>query len=252
MLFTVLSVSASSLNAAPTSQLDLEKYFTIDRVELYQVVDGREVYLGEPDPAPTLVPTGDKGGPVPGPTTKPGGTVPTGGLGDLGTIITIGEKIWQIIEKNRPVVTQNYATVSAVPAGIKTWDELGGWSETVTRTFKIVYTNLYRQKVAEFEYRVAYSFGGNYEGKGKYLSQVTIEPKILNVGWGYKFNANGVVANVKNVGTKDAPVASMDLVMNWSVDSVMKHMQESVRFQLNGDGLFKDLSSGTIAAESRN
>lgn len=243
MLFTIVSMGTQSLNASSMSQADLEKYFTIDSVEMVEVADDGHEFFPEAMPRPTLVPDKDKPGPKP---------PSTGGLGELGQIITLGERIWAIIEKNRPIITQQYATVSAVPAGTKHWEELEGWSDTVTRVFKVSYINKFKQNVAEFEYRVAYSYGGHVGGRGKFLSQVTIEPKLLNVMWGFKFNANGVVANVKNKGTKEAPVASMDLVMNYSVYSVMKHMQEGVRFQIDGDGLFTNRSDGTIAAGSFN
>lgn len=244
MLFTVavmtVSVGSSNLSAAPTSQIDQEGYFTIQNVELYEIVDGKEMFVDrQPFATPSEVPPGPIN-PTPGPVVV---TPPTGEI-DLGTIISLGEKIWSIIEKNKPVVTQNYSAVSAVPQGIKTWEELQGWSEPVIRLYKLAYTNKFNQHVVDFNFRVAYTFGGNYDGKGKYLSRVEIDPSILNVMWGYKFNASGEALNIVNVGTKDAPMAAMEIRLNWSVDTVLKHMQQSVRFYIRGDGLFKNLSDG--------
>jgi len=257
-LFTVLAMGVSAPNAA---QLDQEKYFTVTGVDLYEVIDGHEVFVDrqplstwptvgsnkgddpKPTPSPEPIPTM-----VPVPTDAKGSTLPTGT--SIGDIITIGEKIWDIIEKNRPVVIQNYAAVSAVPPGIKSWDELQGWSEPTVRIYKLVYTNTYKMKVVEFEYRVAYTTNGNLDGVGRYLSRVEVEPKTLNVAWGYKFNASGMVLNVTNAGTRESPLAAMELSLNWSVESVTKHMGESVRYYIRGDGLFKDLSGGTMTPDS--
>ncbi len=224
--------------AASTVEMDQEKYFTIDSVELSEIVQGKEMFVDrQPVPAPTE---------VPGPIQPPTGTIdpPTGGGIDLGTIISLGEKIWAIIEKNKPVVTQNYGAVSAVPAGIKTWEELIGWSEPVVRLYKLSYVNKFKQHVVDFNFRVNYTYNGNYNGKGRYLSRVEIDPQALNVMWGYTFNANGEALNITNVGSKSDPLAAMEIRLNWSVDTVIKHMQQSVRFYVRGDGLFKNLSDG--------
>jgi len=244
LLFTVLAIGSSGLNA---QSLDIEKYFTVSDVDLYEVVDGNEMFVDrQPVPAPT-----DEPGPTV-PPEKGGGTTPTPTTGtSLGDIIQLGTKIWEIIEKNRPVVTQNYSAVSAVPVGVKTWDELENWSEPTIKIYKLVYKNVYKMKVVEFEYRVAFTPNGTYNGKGKYLSRVEVEPKTLNVAWGYKFNASGMVLNVTNAGTKDSPLAAMELNLNWSVDSVLKHMGQSVRYYIRGDGLFKNLSDGSIALGSK-
>jgi len=243
MLFTVVSMSVSNLSASSTSEIDAENYLTIDEVELYEMVDGHAVLVDrQPIVEPTLVPQS-----VPTASPTPGTQLPpTGGI-DLGQVIALGEKIWAIIEKNKPVVTQNYSAVSAVPAGIKTWEELTGWSEPVIRVYKLSYVNKFKQHVVDFDFRVAYTYNGGYEGKGKYLSRVEIDPSILNVMWGYKFNASGEALNIVNVGTKEAPIAAMEIRLNWSVDTVIKHMQQSVRFYIRGDGLFKNISDGTTA-----
>src|SRR5690348_8485572 len=39
-------------------------------------------------------------------------------------IITIGEKIWKIIEAGKPVVTTTTPVVSALPRGVECWSDL--------------------------------------------------------------------------------------------------------------------------------
>jgi hypothetical protein len=248
-LFTVFAVGSTGLMA---HSVDTEKYLTTTGVELYEIIDGRETLIDRHDlsDASAIAPKATKkiSWPIgkkkeePKPAPSPTPQIP----GKLGTIITIGEKIWAIIEKNRPVVTGTYASISALPAGVKSWTELQGWSEPTIRLYKLVYTNVYKMKVVEFEYRVAYTTGGNLKGKGQYLSRVEVEPKLLNVLWGYKFDANGAVLNVTNVGTSEEPMAAMELNLNWTIGTVMKHHGESVRYYIRGDGLFKSLSDGSI------
>jgi hypothetical protein len=241
MLFTVASITTSSLKASPMQIFDIENYLTLDSVSLYEVTDGGEMLVSrQPVPAPTLVPSSSDAKPI-----------PTGGGGGIGDIITIGERIWRIIEKNKPVVKQKYGAISAVPSGVKAWDELEGWSEPVIKTFKLLYTNKFNQNVVEFTYRVAYTYGGSYQGKGKYLSRVEIDHSMLNVAWGYKFTAGGEAMNVTNVGTKDEPLAAMEVRLDWGVDTVIKHMDQSVRYYVRGDGLLKDITDGNIAAKLR-
>lgn len=164
----------------------------------------------------------------------------------LDKIIAIGDKIWKIIEKNKPVVNQKYQAVSLVPEGATKWEQLERWSMPKTKVYHMVYKNGFGGTVVEFKYRIAFSYGGSVNGKGAYLSRIEIEPALLNVAWGYTFTANGEVVNPMNAGTKKAPIAAAELRMNWRVNTVLKHSEESTRFYVRGDGLFQDLSDGNM------
>lgn len=226
-LGVVALVFASSISA--NEMLNQEKYFTITSVETTDITE-----LDQAVNAAIETPSED----------------PTDPIDEidviLDKIIAIGDKIWKIIEKNKPVVNQKYQAVSMVPEGVKKWQQLEGWQMPKTKVFSMVYKNGFGGKVVEFSYRVVFSYGGSVNGKGQYLSRIEIEPALLNVAWGYKFNANGEVVNPMNAGTKKDPIAATELRMNWAVNTVMKHSEESTRFYVRGDGLFKDLSNGTM------
>ncbi len=242
---TLFTVIASSSIVAST--IDTEKYLTVATVETYEIIDGREVLVEQralDESAPIAAPKKSEAAKISiWPKKK---EEPPRPPSEIETIIILGEKIWNFIEKNKPVVNGRYAAISAVPMGIKSWEELEGWSDPQIRMFKNVYKNVYKMKVVEFDYRVAYAHGGSYKGVGKYLSRVEIDPSLVDVAWGYKFNANGQVLATTNAGTTENPIAAMELRLNWSVATVIKHTEQSIRLYIRGDGLFKDVSDGTI------
>lgn len=192
---------------------------------------------GSPVPTPTNTPV---------PPTKPI-PVPLPGDGiDIGEIIKIGTEIWKIVEKNKPVVNQKYGEMSALPANAKSSADLDTWSEPKVKVFKTSFVNGFGMTVVEFIYRVSFNFNGSFDGKGKFLSHVTVEPAKLNVAWGFTVNIDAQVMNPTNSGTKKDPVAAMDVLVNYSIDTIIKHSQNSSRFYVRGDGLFKNLSDGNL------
>ncbi len=244
---TLFAVSmTTSIVASP---IDTEKYLTVDTVETYEMVDGQAVLIERHSldgVAPALAEKAKKKAKI---SLWPKKEEPKRPPSEIETVIILGEKIWNFIEKNKPVVNQRYAPISAVPVGVTSWEELEGWSMPQIRMFKNIYKNVYGMKVVEFNYRVAYAFGGSYKGIGKYLSRVEVDPSLVDVAWGYKFNANGQVLSTTNAGTSENPIAAMELRLNWSVGTVIKHTEQSIRLFISGDGLFKDVSDGTLPSD---
>jgi hypothetical protein len=153
-------------------------------------------------------------------------------------IINIGKKIWDVVLKGSPVVNTKMETANALPKGLKCWSDLQGWSIPKWKVYQITYTNSLDMTVADFKYRIVYTSGGNYNGVGKYITNATLMPADLNVNWGFDFNAEGKVPSVFNRGTKEAPIAGMQLVLNWSVVSAFQHFETSESFYVGGDGEF--------------
>lgn len=174
--------------------------------------------------------------------TPPGG----GGLDEslivLDQIINFGKKIWAIVEANKPVVNYKTDRADAMPAGIQTWQNLETWNAPQAKVYRATYKNLFGMTVVDFAFRVLFTSGGSYKGKGQYLTHVTIVPANLNVAWGYNFDAQATIPSVVNNGTQAEPVAGMELLMNWTVKTVMKHHQSTMSFFVRGDGQFTNLS----------
>lgn len=227
-------LGATSALAADAQSFDSEKYFTIDSVQVIEepAVQAQEWGDWLPFPLPGT-PKRD----------EPKTPVDEADL-ILDKIINMGKKVWAIVEAGKPVVNMTTNVASAVPQGLSRWDQLGGWEIPKARVYRAVYKNGYGASVVEFKYRVIYTYGGNVGGKGRYLTQVTVVPDTLNVAWGYTFNAEVTVPSVVNMGNSTDPMAGMELMVHWKVDTVMKHSESSTSYFVKGDGSFVDMTNG--------
>ncbi len=160
-------------------------------------------------------------------------------------IVNLAKKVFDIIAENKPVVdvTVNYA--NAIPANITHWTQLQQWEMPATRTYAFTAKNMMGSKVVDVKYQVIYTYGGNFNGKGKYLTGVSVEPLSVNVGWGYKFSMTCEVpdSTVANVGTSDNPVAAMNLILKWKMASVLKESDGRNVYYVRGDGAIKEIGS---------
>ncbi|HEY8272614.1 MAG TPA: hypothetical protein VIG33_17100 [Pseudobdellovibrionaceae bacterium] len=156
-------------------------------------------------------------------------------------IVNIGKKVWAIVETGRPTVHIKTYTANALPQGLKCWSDLTGWQIPQSKVYRVQYENLYGMDVVDFAYRVTFTAGGALKGQGKYITNATIMPADLNVSWGYTFNANAEVPSVFNMGTSEQPVAGMQMVMKWSVDTVMNHAEQAESYYVGGDNTMKQM-----------
>ena len=166
-------------------------------------------------------------------------------LDTLDRIINIAEKIWGIIEKNQPVVDINVKYANAVPYGIQHWTQLQGWSKPKTKTYSFVAKNLYGISVVKVVYQLQFRHSGNYQGKGKFLTGVTIEPVSVETLWGYKVSLVAEVpdSSIANVGTHEDPIASMQVQLRWTIHTPIKDVQQRVVYYVQGDGKFWEVAS---------
>jgi hypothetical protein len=167
----------------------------------------------------------------------------------LDQIFNYGEKIWKVVEAGKPVVQFQTRTANALPANLPHWSRLTGWRDPVSRLYRVTYRNLYGMKVVDFQYRVQYTAGGSLDGQGQYLINVAMMPASVSVAWGYEFDAAGSVGTVVNAGSADRPIGAVELLMSWTVKTVLREMRESSSFFVRGDGQFLDLTGGTGEAK---
>ncbi|OIO04400.1 MAG: hypothetical protein AUJ51_02095 [Elusimicrobia bacterium CG1_02_56_21] len=168
-----------------------------------------------------------------------------GVVGAIDNIVNLMEKIFNIIEKNQPVVniTTNYA--NAVPFGTSHWTQLQGWTKPATRKYSFSMKNAYGSEVVKVLYQVHYTYKGNFQGKGQFLTGVTIEPLNVVTAWGYKVTLVSEVpdSTIANVGTHEDPVASMQLQLRWIVHTMIKDISSKAIYYVQGDGLLQEIGT---------
>jgi hypothetical protein len=169
-----------------------------------------------------------------------GGVIPV-----LDEIINIGQKIWKIIVDNKPVVDVKTQYATALPKGSTGWQDIGGWHPPVGTVYNLTAKNAYGIKAIDVTYEVLRTYGGSYQGKGKYLTAVTIAtPESgVNVLWGYHFSMETAVpdTSIVNVGTSQDPVAGMMVTLSWHISTPIKDSQGQGLYFLQGDGAYKEI-----------
>lgn len=156
-------------------------------------------------------------------------------------IVNLGKKVWALVETGRPVVNVQTYTANALPAGLQCWSDLTGWQIPQSKVYRVQYENAYGMNVVDFAYRLTFTAGGSLNGQGKYITNATIMPADMNISWGFKFNAQAEVPSVFNTGSKEQPVAGMQMVMKWDVKTVMSHIEQAETFYVGGDNMMKHL-----------
>lgn len=157
-------------------------------------------------------------------------------------LVALGEDIYRLVVKGRPSNTTNYAPISVVPKiGNQPVDlmETENWKMPVKRTYKASWHNLYGVEVVALQYSVFYSYGGSYDGKGRYLTSVQIIPEQVKTLWGYDFTATMKLGGIQNNGTRVNPVAAATILIEYTVSTVVKAENRVDTFHITGTGAFK-------------
>lgn len=166
---------------------------------------------------------------------------------DLGTIImatekliALGEKIYKIVERGRPVVTLDSEPIQVLPrdkdgSPISAM-QLHGWRAPVVKKYRVSTKNYLGMKPASFDFMLIYSYGGQENGKGRYITGAQIKPTSVNVSWGYKLDAKFYVQSIMNQGTQENPVASAILMIDYNISTVLQSRSGNQTFFINGLG----------------
>lgn len=156
-------------------------------------------------------------------------------------VINIGKKMFAVVQEGRSVVNVNLDTANALPKGLTCWSDLSGWNVPQSKVYNVQYVNGFDIVVVDFSYRVTFTAGGSADGVGQYITNATIMPANLSVAWGFNFDANAAIPSVFNTGSKQEPVAGMQMNMAWKVTNAFSHEQATETFFLSGDNMMKKL-----------
>ena len=161
----------------------------------------------------------------------------------LNNIINIAKKVWQIVDDSKPVANVQSLYATALPYNMKA-SQLQGWSKPRSYRYSFYCKNLYGIKTVEVTYRVSFQYGGNYKGKGHYLTGVTVVPENVDTMVGYSFFMNASVpdSTVVNMGTHDDPIAALRLVLQWRISTIIKDSQSTAVYFIAGDGRYQQVA----------
>ncbi|MCO4756271.1 MAG: hypothetical protein KC478_17450 [Bacteriovoracaceae bacterium] len=156
-------------------------------------------------------------------------------------LIAIGKEIYKIIDAGKPVVNIDESkAMSVLPRDEKGMPvdsfRLSGWSMPKAKKYKVIAKNYLGMSPVSFEFMMIYTYGGNMDGKGKYLTGTQIKPTSVDVSWAYELNATFSVQSIVNQGTSEDPIAGAVLMIDYSIKTVLKESRNSKTFFVNGLG----------------
>jgi hypothetical protein len=153
----------------------------------------------------------------------------------LDQIINMGKKVWDIVKANRPVTNVQYDFANALPKGLTSSAELSDFSNVQSSSVRIWGTNGFGVTVYDVTLTAVHQFGGQYEGKGRYLETVSVVPSNLNVLWGYTVDYSVTSVSALNAGTRLNPVSSIALHAKFKVSTILKSDETNTVYQFRGD-----------------
>jgi len=159
----------------------------------------------------------------------------------LDKLILLGQKIWKIVEAGKPVSNFAAQRADVLPQGIAQWQSLAGWQVPMSKRYERVIKNKWGVDVVTFRYRIIYNYGGNLNGKGAYLMGVTVYPEIVDVAWGWSFDATVSIPTITNAGTTQSPTAAAELLISSRIRTPLTSLDNSESYYVRGDGSFVDL-----------
>lgn len=158
-------------------------------------------------------------------------------------IIRIGTKIYKIVEAGKPVYNYSTCRTDVVPQGITNWMQLSNWQTPLSKRYERTIKNGYGMTVVYLRYRIEYTPGGSYNGKGRFLQAVTILPESVYVAWGYNMDVTVSVPSVSNAGSSTNPVAAAQLLIDSKVSTIINTSQNTESYYVRGDGMFKSMQN---------
>ena len=156
---------------------------------------------------------------------------------NLDLIVNIGKFLWDIIQVGQATVDVKTDFANALPVGLKV-DALSNWQDPLFKTYKFTFKNFLGMRAVHFNYKVSYTHGGQYNGNGRYLANVIVVPSKIYVMWGYNLSADVTVPKVVNAGSKENPIAGMQLHLHWKISSIFSTEENTKAYYVRGDGAF--------------
>ena len=159
---------------------------------------------------------------------------------NIDKLIALGTKIWEIVKKGKPVVNMSFAKpISVLPKSEDpqaAFYEMENWSAPRFKKYQVEFKNLYGMTVIGFNYTVHFQSNGTYEGKGQYLTGLTVAASNVKVSWGFEFNAQSTLLTISNHGSRENPMAGATVTIDYNASSVLRDISSTETFHVMGNG----------------
>jgi hypothetical protein len=162
-------------------------------------------------------------------------------IGLVNDLIALGEKIYPLVQKGKPTIAVDYAPINVVPRDPITKQyvdpfDLTNTSDPVKKRFVASIKNFFGAEAVRFEYMVVFSYGGSWNGKGKYIQNAMIIPVGVTASYGYDFVASMKLQGITNKGTAADPIATALLTMNYTIQGWGKSVNNTQVVHVTGLG----------------
>ncbi len=166
-------------------------------------------------------------------------------------VVALGEAIYALVEHGRPKVTTDYAPIDIVPRDPSNTEadpakryavspfDMEGFSMPIEKMITAKVKSPTGGEAVVFQYKVVYSYGGTYNGVGKYLTGINIIPASIKVAHGWTFNSSMKLTGMMNHGTKADPIVGAMITIKYSMSSMTQAFERNDTIYIRGDGQMK-------------
>lgn len=165
-------------------------------------------------------------------------------------LIAIGKKIWTIIDAGRPVINTAgiVPSLSVLPRieGAEpqaAFYEMANWSAPKAASYRVSYKNYFGKEVVGFNFTVYFQYAGDYNGSGKYITNLKVQASDVYAAWGFDFTATSELTGVANVGSKENPIASAIIEISYKVRGKINGLENGLVLYVDGNGEMRRLSN---------
>lgn len=161
-------------------------------------------------------------------------------------VVALGEAVYELINKGRPVINTSYEPLSIVPKDPMSKEfidpmDMEGFSMPVEKMYRTRIKAFGMTEAVVFEYKLIYSYGGSYNGAGKYLTGVNIIPVRVVAKRGYSVNSTMSMTGMMNHGTRANPVIGIMITVKYQIGNSGKVMERNDTFHITGAGQMRSL-----------
>lgn len=155
-----------------------------------------------------------------------------------GYVKNMGSDGWYLVKENQPVKPSKNDKASVLPLNSKASD-FSGWKTAKHEIPFDVADGM--GGIVSLRVLIKYRYDGSKKGKGKYLSDIAIEPVRLDIDSPVKYSAFVDTRSVAAGTDQENAVADMRLVFKFVVDASPAYGFETYHMvDLKGDGYFYD------------